>query len=123
MGRVDETSIHIDRLANMWRMNMKRRGSIKDGGGSKIGDGKIKERNTVAVYNQICNVTLKLYIRTSVLGFRRGCLLLQYTLVCFHSFVIKPIVRGVGCASGIRPPAALSPSFLNKRVGTGPAST
>ena len=29
----------------------------------------------------------------------------------------------VGCASGVGlPPAALSPSFLDKRVGTGPAS-
>ena len=31
--------------------------------------------------------------------------------------------KGVGCASGVGlPPAALSPSFLDKRVGTGPAS-
>ena len=33
------------------------------------------------------------------------------------------VVRGVGCASGVGlPPAALSPNFLDKRVGTGPAS-
>jgi len=31
--------------------------------------------------------------------------------------------KGVGCASNIGlPPAALNPSFLDKRVGTGPVS-
>ena len=31
--------------------------------------------------------------------------------------------KGVGCASSVGlPPAALSPSFLDKRVGTGPVS-
>ena len=31
--------------------------------------------------------------------------------------------KGVGCASGVGlPPTALSPSFLDKRVGTGPTS-
>ena len=35
----------------------------------------------------------------------------------------KFISVGGGCASGIGPPAALSSSFLDKRVGTGPAST
>jgi len=40
--------------------------------GVRLEDQKIQERNTVAVYNQICNVTQELYIRTSVLGFRRG---------------------------------------------------
>ena len=33
------------------------------------------------------------------------------------------LCKGVGSASGVGlPPAALSPSFLDKRVGTGPAS-
>ena len=39
------------------------------------------------------------------------------------ALVYMTIVRGVGCASGVRlPPAALSPSFLDKRVGTSLAS-
>ena len=37
MGSVDGTSIHTDRLASTWRVNMKKKGSIKDGEGSKIG--------------------------------------------------------------------------------------
>ena len=32
----DGISIHTDRLASTWREDMKRKGSIKDEGGSKI---------------------------------------------------------------------------------------
>ena len=41
----------------------------------------------------------------------------------FRNLCFEPC-KVVGCASGVGlPPAALNPSFLDKRVGTSPAST
>ena len=37
MGSADGTSIHTDCLADTWRVDMKRKGNIKDEGGNKIG--------------------------------------------------------------------------------------
>ena len=40
-----------------------------------------------------------------------------------HHISIITVCKGVDCASGVGlPPAALSLSFLDKRVGTGPVS-
>ena len=48
--------------------------------------------------------------------------LLKYC-VHFIVFIYLYYCKGVGCASGVGlPTAALSPSFLDKRVGTGPVS-
>ena len=37
MESADGTSIHTDRLASTWRVDMKRKDGIKEEGGSKIG--------------------------------------------------------------------------------------
>ena len=43
--------------------------------------------------------------------------------ILIHSVNYVANCKGVGCASGVGLPlAALNPSFLDKRVGTGPAS-
>ena len=46
MESADGTSIHTDRLASTWRVDMKRKDNIKDEGGSKIrGWGKSEKNN------------------------------------------------------------------------------
>ena len=71
LGNADGTSINPNHLAYRWKVEMKKRESIKEEGGNKIGDQKIENRNTVAIYNQTCNVISEHYIRTIVLGFSR----------------------------------------------------
>ena len=72
MRGTDGTSISPSHLAYRWKVEMKRREGIKEEGENKIGDRKIKERNTVAIPNRTCNVIWKHNISTIVLGFCRG---------------------------------------------------
>ena len=51
---------------------MKREESIKEEGGSERGGSRNRERNTVAIRNQICNQTYEKYIRAGLLGLCRG---------------------------------------------------
>ena len=47
MESVDGTSIHTDRLACTWKVDTKRKYSIKEGGGSEIRESKKKGKITV----------------------------------------------------------------------------
>ena len=49
MGNIDETSINTNRLACTWKMEMKRRDSIKEEGGNKTKGSRKKEKITVAL--------------------------------------------------------------------------
>ena len=50
MGSVDGTSIHIDRLACTWKVEMKMKDSIKEGGGSETGE---SEKSRKKHYNNL----------------------------------------------------------------------
>ena len=48
MGSIDGTSIHTDHLACTWKVDMKRKDSIKEGGGSEKWGSKKRGKITVA---------------------------------------------------------------------------
>ena len=48
MGSADGTSMNPNRLACMWKVEMKRRDSIKEEGGNKTRGSRKKEKITVA---------------------------------------------------------------------------
>ena len=57
LGNADGTSINPNHLAYRWKVEMKKRESIKEEGGNKIEGSKKREKNKIAFQNQTCNWT------------------------------------------------------------------
>jgi len=56
MGSAGGTSISPNHLTYRWKVETKRKESIKEKGENKMRDRKIEGRDTVAIHNQTCSV-------------------------------------------------------------------
>ena len=91
MGSADGTSIHIDCLASMWGVDMERKGNIKEGGGSKLRGSKNPGKKHCSNLQSNFQHYLRTLYKNQCPRISPRTFFLQFTLVYFHSFVIKPI--------------------------------